>query len=221
MKPVIYHLAIVMLLCSCKKEMAFDNFPVTLYASEITRTSDVRLFVGKAQITDNKVIDKFIGSEAEYFERPTDMDVKQSDESIIFHSKDSVTFGTESYKFYVEKNVEQFLFYSSFLSPSDEQRQMLLKYKDDLVSVPSYSGFTFRTKEVRVGYGSYTNLELCFMAYKLSKNTLSPWEDNTIILHYEEAGTSLNEFNEKAINTLQPLDTLAVREYRIGFVTKK
>jgi len=210
MKKLIYNLVIIVIfLCSCEKEEEFSDFPVTLYANKITYISNVKLFVGKNKINDKETIDKFIKDE-DWFRLPN---IEPDYDEIYFFSKDSVNIYTQSFS--VRKTNKQFLFYSSrFIQTSGSQdvRRSLMKYTSELlIPIPSPSGDLYATNEVRVGYGSYTNLEMCFVTYKIRK-----WSGNW----YSGAGTFINEFNEEAINTLQPLDTLAIMEYRIKFITK-
>jgi len=208
MKKLIYNLVIIVIfLYSCEKEEKFSDFPVTLYENKITHISNVRLFVGKTKISDKETIDKFIKDE-EWFQVPND--VEPDYDEIYFYSEDSVKIYTQSFS--VRKKDKQFLFYSSrFIQTIGSQDiiRSLMKYTSELlIPIPSPSGDLYATNEVRVGYGSYTNLEMCFVAYKIRK-----WGGNW----YSGAGTFINEFNEEAINTLQPLDTLAIMEYRIKF----
>ena len=213
MKNLIYILSIIVLLCSCKKE--FNDFPVTLYADKVTYTSDVRLFVGQTKVTDKAIINKFIRNNAEQFQLSNY--VISTYGTMHFNSKDSVTFFTESSKYSVKKEDSQFLFYSSLPFPVElslpgglRSPRMILpfrKYTDELILI----GTSYFTKEVGVGYGSYTNLEMSFMAYKIVK---------TLAGTHMESGTINNEFYEEATSTLQPTDTLAIMEYRVKFAAK-
>ena len=209
----IIFLIIIILLCSCRKDVEnIPNFPITLYASEITNLTNVRLFVGKTQITDDNILNKFI-SDISYFELPNIMEL--SNKSMIFLSNDSATW--DGIGFSVNKNTNQFLFYSPFFMVAANHQSIvrpLLKHKEDLVQVlPEFiTNYCYTTRNVNVGYGSYANMGLCILTYKISRtNSLS---------HFGAAGTILNEFNKDAIDTLQPSDTLAIREYRIRFITK-
>jgi hypothetical protein len=214
-------LVCTLLLCACGKENDID-FPVTLYAYEISKVSNIRLFVNKQEIYDLNVIKKFVG-DSEYFKLPTNEDIQSSDMSIYFLSKDSVLFGTLTTGFTVEKNATQFLFYSSimnFINSRDDMVRPLLKYTDELVPVSPITGYDYITSEVRVGYGSYKNLELCFLSYMRLRKKVYNVQDEE---HYDiqfNAGRLLNEFNEEAKNIIQERDTLAIQEYRIRFIAK-
>ena len=196
------------LLCACDKGDNSD-FPITLYAHEVSQTSDIRLFVNKKEIFDANVIRDFVG-DSEYFKLPTRKDMQLSNEGICFLSKDSVLFGTMTAGFTVRKDATQFLFYSrkGEVQVNDDMVSPFLKYTDELIPLPTSLGLSYLTSEVRVGYGSYKNLELSVLSYmQVRKFSFS-------------AGILLNEFNEESINTQQSGDTLAIREYRVRFVAK-
>ena len=205
-------LVCALLLCACGKEDIID-FPITLHAHELSRVSDVRLFVNKNEIYDSNVIEAFV-SNSEYFKLPTPAEIQSSNESISFLSKDSVLFGTLTIGFTVKKNANQFLFYSSLMFPtnSGDILHSLLKYPSELVPLSHFTGFKHLTREVLVGYGSYKKLELSFFSYMLSINGDS--------FQQFISGKLSNEFNEEAINTLQLRDTLAIQEYRVRFIAK-
>ena len=203
-------LVCTLLLCACNKEDHID-YPITLYAHELSQVSDVRLFVNKNEIYDSNVIRAFV-SNSERFKLPTTTEIQSSNESISFLSKDSVIFGPLTTGFTVQKNANQFLFYSpiSSLAYYGEIVHPLLKYTDELVAMPVHVGFGYLTREVRVGHGSYSNLEISFFSFMLLKHEQSLGVDGRIP----------NEFNEEVINTLQLRDTLAIQEYRVRYIAK-
>ena len=219
MKNSLIIIFIIGFLFSCKKEdESVIDYPVSLYTSEISHVSDIRMFVGGNETKDCEKILEFIKN-TNCFNLPNVLDM--SSEPIIFHTNDSVVFGTNNLNsFNVQKNGKQILFYSTYpvyVYENDIVRP-LLKYTDELglqVLIPSFPwGFVIahRTKEIRVGYGAIYNLEMCFFAYKISKNT-----------NYSKQlawGTQSNEFNDEMLNSLQVTDTVAIQEYRIRFVTK-
>ena len=195
-------LAFALLLCACDKEdNKEDNidYPITLYAHELSKVSDVRLFVNKNEIYDPNVIRTFVGN-SEFFKLPTTAEIQSLNESICFLSEDSVLFWTSTTGFTVRKNANQFLFYSPLEVPvnSGDIVRPLLKYTGELVSMPSYAGLNYLTREVRVGYDSYKNLEISFLSYMLSRNG----ENGEDFWREFAGGRLLNEFNEEAINTL-------------------
>ena len=60
-----------------------------------------------------------------------------------------------------------------------------------------------------MAYGSYQDIELCYLLYKISEYT-----DYSYSLM---GGKAFNEFNPEVISTLGVRDTLAIQEYRIRF----
>jgi hypothetical protein len=212
-------LVYALLLCACDKENDIDvdndiNFPVTLYAYEVSRVSAIRLFVNKKEIYDSNIIRIFVGN-SEYFKPPTNTDIQSSNESMYFLSKDSVLFGTLTIGFTIKKDANQFLFYSPkmvYVNGEMDMPRPLLKYTDELIPLPPTTGYNYITSEVRVGYGSYKNLEISFLSYMYLRNRDSFFQF--------ASGRLLNEFNESAINSLQLGDTLAIQEYRVRFIDK-
>jgi len=215
MKYLVNIVLVCTLFCACEKE---NDFPITLYALEVSRVSDIRLFVDKKEIYDPDVIRNFVG-DSEYFKMPTNEDIRLSNEDICFLSSDSVLFGTIG--FTVRKNANRFLFYSPKIFSGQVQKwdlvSPLLKYTDELIIVPATTGYSFITSEVRVGYGSYKNLELSLLSYMRLRKLVYNEE-----VYGEEfvVGSLFNEFNEEAINTLQLGDTLAIRAYCVRFFAK-
>ena len=205
-------LVCTLLFCACDKEDNID-YPITLHAYELSQVSNVRLFVNKNEIYDLNVIKAFVGN-SEYFELPTTTEIQSSNESICFLSRDSVLFGTLTTGFTVKKNANQFLFYSPLMVQvnSGDIIRSLLKYTDELVPVPTMVGFNYLTSEVRVGYGSYRNLDISFLSYMLLRNGDS--------FRQFASGKLFNEFNEEAKSTLQLGDTLTIQEYRVRFIAK-
>ena len=80
-----------------------------------------------------------------------------------------------------------------------------MKY-DPPLSIPKGR---YWTKEIRVAYGSYQDIELCYLLYKTSEYT-----DYSYSLM---RGKVLNEFNPEVVSSLGVRDTLAIQEYRIRF----
>ncbi|MDR3339892.1 MAG: hypothetical protein LBT25_07375 [Candidatus Symbiothrix sp.] len=213
LKNVICFLIVIGFLSSCEKNDSLaENFPITLYASEITQIAEIKMWVDKKEINDNEKKLKFIEN-ANCFNLSNR--VEEAGASIIFLSKDSVVFGSNTFGFTVQKQDNQFLFYSPLdvIVTNGDIVHPLLKYTDELK--PIYEE-RYITREIRVAYGSYANLELCFLAYKLAKNT----EYDGINMGLLASGTLMNEFNNDAINSLQATDTLAIQEYKIRFTAK-
>jgi hypothetical protein len=214
MKHSIYTaLVCTLLLCACNKEDDIVDFPVTLYAHEISQVSNVRLFVNKKEIHNSNAIKSFVNNPqySDFFLLPTNTEIQSSNESICFLSKDSFLFGSSTIVYTVQKDAKKFLFHSPlyFVSPDyyygENLIRSLLKYPGDLFPMGPYS---LGATQVFVGYGSYKNLEISFLSYVLST---SRW-----VL----CGRLFNEFNEEAIKNLQLQDTLAIQEYKIRFIAR-
>jgi hypothetical protein len=218
-KNVICFLIVIGFLSSCgKDDYLEENFPIILYASEITQVSEIKMWVNKKEINDRETRLKFIENANSYFiENANSLTPPNREEEsgakIIFLSKDSVVFGRNTFGFTVQKQSNQFLFYSPLPVPVKIESiiHSLLKYNDELKLPPSPNRYL--ASEVRVAYGSYTNLELCFLVYKISQNTESGSRSGS-------SARLMNEFNEDAINSLRALDTLAIQEYKIRFTAE-
>lgn len=200
-------------LVSCSESDSEEvDFPIALYAQQLTKVSDIRMFTAKGEITDpNKIIS--FTEDAESFNPPDD--VKDSEAAIIFHSRDSIIFDKERGEGYrVQKNENLFLFYSQpyVAIASIPLYFQMQKHKAELTPVILPGGQYFITKTVIPAYGSYKKLEMCLLSYKISQNShsSSTWA----------WGTAFNEFDPKVINSLNEADTLAIQEYRIVFRAK-
>ena len=168
------------LICiSCEKEEEIE-FPITLYGSEVVKVSNIRMFTNKEEIYDTDKIMRF------------------KDDPFVYD---------------VEKNGSQFLFSSrlGFLFEGDVNSiySKMLKYPmryDPEFPIPNGG---YRTKEVRVAYGSYQDIELCYLLYKISEYTDYSYS--------KMGGKTFNEFNPEVVSSLGVRDTLAIQEYRIRF----
>ena len=132
---------------------------------------------------------------------------------VCFCSEDSVRFKDDPFVYDVEKNGSQFLFSSrlGFLFEGDVNSiySKMLKYPmryDPEFPIPNGG---YRTKEVRVAYGSYQDIELCYLLYKISEYTDYSYS--------KMGGKTFNEFNPEVVSSLGVRDTLAIQEYRIRF----
>ena len=208
---ILIGLSCTLLLRACEKEDNFD-FPITLYAHEISQVSSVRLFTNGKEIYNSDVINNFVKN-YKYFKLPTAADIKSSNSSICFLSMDSAIFESGDSGFTIKKTNIQFLFYSplSVLVSEGDFLESLMKYTGELHPIPSNTGYDYITNEVRVGYGTYKNLEICFLSYLLLK------KDNGLLL---SNGMLFNEFNEEAEKTIESQYTLAIQEYRIRYIAK-
>lgn len=207
---LIFLLALICYSCA-SNESDEVNFPVTLYFQEVLTPSPVRLFVEGKEVFDKDKIQSFIGSDSENF-NPVDAASHSTDSNstIYFSSKDSVTFGSSEEKFFIQKSGAQFLFYSRRTIPTSYTTGALdfLKYHSEELPVPPVTDSQYAIRDTRVGYGSYNTLELSGLAYKLIRS------------HSGYTGRSFNEFNEGVVDAMVAGDTLAILEYKVRFKAK-
>lgn len=199
---------------SCGKDDEI-GFPVILHPSEVVNVSNIRMFTNKEEIYDTEKINQFIHHSNMYLLKvPDESDLKDPTAIIHFFTKDSVSFGSETFVFEVEKKGRQFLFYSPpsvivDYEYSEPISLRMLKYPPINCGVLPHPIGRYLAKEVRVGYGDYQSFDLCFLLYQIS--------DYTGVSNSLMYGRTLNEFNTDVISTLGPKDTLAIREYRVRF----
>ncbi len=198
---LICYLLITTVLFSCKKESAVV-FPQTLYAKKIIKKTDVRLFINKVEIFNAAVINKFI-SNSTYFNFHTEP--VSPDGKIIFINPDTALIGTTTDKLFIVKTGNQFLFNSPPMLQSDHILDGLFKYTGTKLRWPG----GYITSIITVGYGSYSNLDISVLGYKLKYGTQSSFGGS--------AGIAFNEFDETYISKLGPFDTLAIQEYKYNF----
>lgn len=205
-------LATVFTSCDSEEEDLI-NPPIILYPEKLVNVSNIRMFTNKIEITDKNKIAQFIDG-TESFNLPDNFSIKDSTTRLFFHSKDSIIFGNNTFGFNVKKDNKRFLFYSRpYISDGDPKSIFFQMQKYTTEPTRIYYQFdSYITKETRVAYGSYSDLDLCFLAYKISKNNKSSYS--------RLWGIVLNEFDPKAINTLGGYDTLAIQEYRVKFRAK-
>lgn len=219
MKPVFYLLFAIILsviLSACENETdRTETFPISLYASEITQVSDIRLFINKTESFDKDTIERF--TQGSTFFGIENIKFTESD-TILFTSKDSIVFGSYTSKYSVYTNGQQFLFYSPVYTYFVDKWTSILKHRGEQTPIPPSSGYQYSEKEVRVGYGSYTDIELCLLTYKLSGSIYT--SDGQLLSRYMRQIKTLNEFNEDFIQELGAYDTLAVQESRVRFIRK-
>lgn len=211
---LILSIGVLSLVCiSCEKEDEIE-FPVKLYPSEAVRVSDIRMFTNKEEIYNTDKIVRFANSpKIALPDIPDDADIKSSLSTICFYSKDSVRFNGERFVYDVEKNGNQFLFYSRpnlvFEVDAHSIFYKMLKYPMNYDPAFMLPNGRYWSKDIRVAYGSYQNIELCYLSYKISEYT-----DYSYSIM---SGWTFNEFNPEVINRLGARDTLAIQEYRIRF----
>lgn len=202
-------LCIVGFLYSCNDKEENVEFPIKLDAVQIVMNGDARIFIGGKERTDRKLIEEYTNSELESAFFNIDKKGKSIEGWMSFESPDNVTFSSPTGKYTVLKEDNQFLFLSQLPFPSETGTfPDIIKYR---VPRPGPSG-GYLANEIRVGYGSYSHIEMSFMAYKYSYAHSFPGIEGTS--EGMRAGTLFNEFNGN-FSFLQERDTLAIQEYKI------
>lgn len=195
---------------SCKEDKIDKpvSFPHTMYVDKITSKSDLKLFSNKSEITDVITKTNFVSNVPNFdlLTQPLD-----PTENITFVTQDTIIFSSSTIKFAVEKSGDQYLFYSDFFYADITFKGVvydLLRFNYPKTPLPSASGFQYKTKEVRVAHGDYTDLQLSVLSYKIKQG--NSWESETLF----------NEFNDSVISEIGLNDTLAVREFIIYLKSK-
>ena len=197
---------------SCKKKDNQDQvtFPQTVYASDLANRTAIRMFIKGTEITDTAVIHKYIG-DAKYFNQ-NGMD---SSYYISFVSSDSATIAGYTHKFSYTLNGDLFLIYSRDfyeIDPMDHLSVLadtIQKYKTKKIPVPHGTNLaTYIRYAIWVAHGTYNNLLLSIIAYKIS--TWGAYQ----------MGTLPNEFFEGTLSALRTGDTVAVQSYSIRMVAR-
>jgi hypothetical protein len=166
-----------------------------------------RVFTNGKEIKDEAVKSHFIQQSKYSFVIPTT--ALNPDDVIRFVKPDTALFGTNTTRYYVSKNKDQYLFYSPFLVQVTDKNDMLrlmLKHTSTLLLVPGYLPYDYVTQEVIVGYQDGDNIRLAVLHYRF-KQALP-----TSNRYSNADGRSFNEFNEAAIASVRAGDTLAVQE---------
>jgi hypothetical protein len=193
-------------LTGCKKNEKPVVFPVALYAERIEIASSTRLYTKDGEIKDPQKVAMFV-KDLVVFRWEND-DTNKGQLAITFPSKEKAIFGEQTYQFDVAQTCDQFLFtseiqYSTVPANRDDYRTHILKYKN-VVTLPFAND---QVREVRVGYGNYTQLRIPMMAYATHIGDNSSSSKST--------GISNNEFDLAALSYLKANDTLAVKVYNV------
>ncbi|MCF0053607.1 hypothetical protein LXM25_26275 [Dyadobacter sp. LJ53] len=218
------YLSVVLLLfviVSCKKteiEQA-PEFPSTVYLNRISIKSKTRLYSNKKEITDNDVIDRFLKSNGGLIIKDSSF---VSDEHIKFFSPDSAKFSSSDYPWLITKNNDQLKFKSTntWIVTNNEIRNIeMSKYRSEFEPVWDSK---FRTYNMQVGYGNYSELSLSSFEYMLVSWTYYDPEYSWFpgeggLYKSSGSGTRFNEFDESFVQHLGKGDTLAIREYFYSF----
>lgn len=205
------------LFISCKKDNSGSTFDPTkkLYAYKATQKSTVRLFTNGVEIKNSAVINNFIKNSTVF-----NLDLSKIDRSyfLTFSSVDTAIFNNDNFnfpeKYSIVKQNNQFLFYSPEVLIDRNQTFRYLydmfKYTYPQTPLPLSSGFVFKTKFIKVGYGSFKEVELSLLSYKYVQSFMGSR------LSTEQSGLN-NEFNENVISKLSVNDTLAIQEFSLRY----
>lgn len=197
------------------------EMPVTLYPVNITKLSKVKMFTDGREVTDLKKIKRYT-QDSKIFNSSDHYTSFFDSTSIVFTSKDSIVFNYfygDEIPFYVKKDNGQFLFYQKGYEFTDSSAYLesisyvMLKYPTGLIPIDPATGYRYISKSVMVGYGSYKDLELSCIAYKIIHIKETPNQT-----FYSMVSTiTQNEFDPRVVGMLGTRDTLAVQEFRIRF----
>jgi hypothetical protein len=209
MRDSVFILLLAICLYSCEKESDTEvkiqipeNFPVTLYAKEVTHISKIRMFTNKKEIYNPITISNYIKRIGRY-ELPMKESLSEYKE-LIFVWEDGVASkiseNVYNLDYIVIRNNNQFFFMGDRDHIWGWGRHVMQPFVKHHRPAPS------SIPDIAiVAYGSYADLELCYIGYTIGR----PWWD-----------TLSNEFNIEGIKTLTVTDTLLVQTYRIRYITQ-
>ena len=177
-----------------------------MYITRVVDKTGARMFTNKHEIFDTAIINRFVGNSTFY--KPH-TGIFEEHDIITFKSADTALFTWSSMKFSYTLQDNLYLFYSKELSiqinPFNRTAVLLdttLKYRSPKIVVPAGTNLlNWLTKEVRVGRGNYSEMDLSVLSYKISSNGGT------------YSGRLINEFNEAAVSVYGPNDTVAVLSY--------
>lgn len=203
-------------LASCEKagEQKSVFFPQTLYANQINKITEVRLFTKNKEITDANIITNFIKDETNF---NLNSQTINTNEEINFISKSLAQFGNPKQSYDLNSDFAtrktEFIFYSQKLNSVNPQNfaYVLLKFKAPLVTTGVAPNITYTTKDVKVANGSYLDLDLSALSYKIKQNT-----GTQLGIAYNQPIT----IDAKVLAQLQITDTIALQYFTYNFKTK-
>ena len=161
---------------SCEKveEQKSVYFPQTLYANQINKITEVRLFTKDKEITDADIINRFIKNETNF---NLQNQAINANETMVFESKNKGLFGNPKEAYDLNSDFAtsktEFLFYShkAITVNLQDLSYLLLKFKAPVVATGVAPNITYTTKDVKVASGSYLDLNLSALSYKIKQNT--------------------------------------------------
>lgn len=213
---IFFLLAICGCFVACKKnnDQKYVYFPETLYLTNITKQTEVKLFTKDEEITDTAIINRFIKNE-------TNFDLQNqainASEQMVFESKSLAQFGNPKLAYDLNSDFAnrktEFIFYSQRQNPVNPQDLafLLLKIKAPVVATGVAPNITYTTKDVKVANGSYLDLNFSVTSYKIKQSTGT------------QSGTTYNQpvnIDANALAQLQTTDTIAVQEFILNYKAK-
>ncbi len=221
MKNLKINLLFLFALCgcfaSCEKvgEQKSVFFPQILYANQINKITEVRLFTQGKEITDTAVINRFIKNETNF---NLQNQALNTNEEINFLSKSLVQFGNPKQAYDLNSDFAnrktEFIFYSQKLNPVNPQSlaYLLLKFKAPVIATGVVPNIKNTTKDVKVASGNYLELNLSALSYKIKQGNATP----QIGIAYNQPIT----IDTKALEQLQITDTVALQYFTYNFKAK-
>ncbi|MBO9617239.1 MAG: hypothetical protein J7619_31430 [Dyadobacter sp.] len=197
---------------SCKRDKekeVLPQFPVELYMKQVKKKDGIRLFAGKTEITDPKVIREFV-RELPYF------DVKDStvvgDEKMTFLSVDSASIEQIYPALKVKRSGDTLFFEPRWdMELSEDYARWIypmFKYRSPLGT--QWYDQKYRVKARLVAYGNYSKVMLPVFNFKWVRTQKYMGQ---IYRSGNSAKILLNEFDKTYINMIPEMDTVAVEEY--------
>ena len=222
-KPILILLACICLFFSCKKDNSANNIqyvsPTKLYATKINKITDIQLFTNKHEVFSADSIQNFLNiyNTSGFFNINQTVDTSESNNNTIsFIAKDTAILQPGNVKFYIIRHNDQFLFYSVIQTETIQAFVGLFKYSyPNTLEGATYDGEpTYATKEVRVGYGNYNEINMSYLRYEISRVTFN---SGGIPGSYSYSNSLYNEFNLDLVPTLTVNDNVAVQQYSITY----
>jgi hypothetical protein len=216
----ILFLALCGYLPSCKKggEQQSIFFPQTLYFTQLSAKTGVRVFTKNGQITDPIVIARFIKNTTNFNLQNQAID---ANDKLIFTSKSNVLFGVPGVPFDLNSGFAstktEFIFHSQKQNTVNTQSlaYKLLKFKAPLKTIGTAPTLTYTSPEVRVAYGNYLDLNFSVLSYKIAQDDGITLETQTNIVSNQAI-----DFNAAFLAQLPTIDTIAVQEFIYNYKVK-
>jgi hypothetical protein len=181
------------------------SFPHIMFASE--KKGLARLFTNRGEIFDSVYAGAYVADAAlRYFENA------QPPKKIQFESKDTLgVFFTDSpakLGIHKEGNID-YLYDPYPMAVFSEEDTSMVAY-----TINPQTGFPH---VVLTGYGDYKEYKIPVFAYVKSRYRIDYYDSTKTYLSVQKMSWKYNDFKESYINSLGPLDTLAIQEYELVY----